>query len=116
MRVLVAGHKAQKLAKVAGALANDVVMQTAVSKSTALALLEKAPFDLVLACERLRDGSGLEVLSHVAVNAPNILRIFAARPSTLEILEGELEPFGLFRTLPYPINFRNLWAAMDLVR
>jgi len=116
MRVLVAGSNAQKLAKVAGALANDLVIETAASKATALALLEGARFDLVLACERLSDGSGLDVLSHVAVNAPNIVRIFAARPSTLEVLEGELGPFGLFRTLPYPINFRTLWAAMDLVR
>jgi len=56
------------------------------------------------------------VLSHAAVNTPNALRIFAARPSTLKLLQGELGLFGLFRTLPYPINFRKVWAAINLAR
>jgi hypothetical protein len=78
--------------------------------------LERAEFDLVIACETLGDGSGLEVLSYIAANTPNTLRIFAARPSTLNLLKGELGLFGLFRTLPYPINFRKLWAALNLAR
>src|SRR3569833_2675028 len=55
-------------------------------------------------------------MSHVAVNTPNTLRIFAARPATLVLLKGELGLFGLFRTLPYPINFQKLWAAINLAR
>jgi hypothetical protein len=78
--------------------------------------LERAEFDLVIACETLGDGSGLEVLSYIAANTPNTLRIFAARPATLNLLKGELGLFGLFRTLPYPINFRKLWAALNLAR
>jgi CheY-like chemotaxis protein len=116
MRVLVTGRNAKVLAQAAGALASDLTMVTATSKADALDLLGQNQFDLVLACERLGDGSGLEVLSHVAVNTPNTLRIFAARPATLELLKGELGLFGLFRALPYPINFRQLWAAIQLAR
>jgi hypothetical protein len=116
MRVLVAGRNAKALAQAAGALSNDLTMATAASKAAALALLDHTEFDLVVACENLGDGSGLEVLSHVAVTTPNTLRIFAARPATLELLKGELGLFGLFRTLPYPINFRALWAALHLAR
>jgi DNA-binding response OmpR family regulator len=116
MRVLVAGRNAKALAKAAGAFASDLGIETASTKAAALTLLGQGKFDLVLACERLDDGSGLEVLSHVAVNSPDTLRIFAARPSTLELLKGELGLFGLFRTLAYPINFRKLWAALDLAR
>jgi hypothetical protein len=116
MRLLVAGRRADAVARAAGAFAQDLTIETAATKVAAIALLERAQFDLVLACEKLGDGSGLEVLSHVVVNAPDTLRIFAARPSTLNLLKGELGLFGLFCTLPYPINFRRVWSAINLVR
>jgi hypothetical protein len=116
MRVLVAGRNATVLATAAGAFAGDMTIETAATKAASIALLERHEFDLIIACEKLGDGSGLEVLSHVAVNTPNTLRIFAARPSTLNLLKGELGLFGLFRTLPYPINFRKLWASLNLAR
>src|ERR1700760_3099241 len=116
MRVLVAGRNAKVLAQAAGTFAHDLQIHTAPTKAACLALLQRAEFDLIVACETLADGSGLEVLSHVAVNTPNTLRIFAARPSTLGLLKGELGLFGLFRTLPYPLNFRKLWGAISLAR
>jgi len=128
MRVLVAGRHAKALAiaasaadaaraaKVSDTSGNDLKIETAATKAASIALLERNEFDLVIACETLGDGSGLEVLSHAAVNSPDTLRIFAARPSTLNNLKGELGLFGLFRTLPYPINFRKLWAALNLAR
>src|SRR5882724_10294966 len=116
MRVLVAGRNAKVLATAAGTFANDLTIETASTKAACFALMERTEFDLIVACETLGDGSGLEVLSHAAVNTPDTLRIFAARPSTLNFLKGELGLFGLFRTLSYPINFRKLWAALDLAR
>jgi len=116
MRVLVAGRNAKVLATAAGTFSHDLMIETASTKAACIALLERIDFDLIVACETLGDGSGLEVLSHAAVNTPNALRIFAARPSTLQILKGELGLFGLFRTLPYPIDFRKLWAAINLAR
>jgi hypothetical protein len=116
MRVLVAGRNAKILAEAAGTFATDLEIHTAATTASCVALLGRVRFDLVVACETLGDGSGLEVLSHVAVNTPNTLRIFAARPATLNLLKGELGLFGLFRTLPYPINFRKLWAAINLAR
>ncbi|MBS0420165.1 MAG: hypothetical protein JSR66_20810 [Proteobacteria bacterium] len=116
MRVLVVGRNAEVLAKAAGTFASDLQLCTAASKADCLVLLANSDFDLIIACETLADGPGLEVLSHVVVNSPNTLRIFAARPATLELLKGELGFFGLFRTLPYPINFRKLWAAIALAQ
>jgi len=116
MRVLVAGRNAKVLAKAAGTFVHDLEIHTAATKAACFALLQRVEFDLIVACETLGDGSGLEVLSHVAVNTPNTLRIFAARPVTLNLLKGELGLFGLFRTLPYPINFQKLWAAINLAR
>lgn len=116
MRLLVAGRRAEAVARAAGAFADDLAIETAATKVAAVALLERTQFDLVLACEKLDDGSGLEVLSHVAVNSPNTLRIFAARPSTLNLLKVELGFFGLYRTLPYPINFRMVWSAIGRAR
>src|ERR1700749_536714 len=105
MRVLVAGRNAKILAKAAGTFAADLEIHTAATKAACFALLARTKLYLIVACETLADGSGLEVLSHVAVNTPNTLRVFAARPATLSLLKGELGLFGLFRTLPYPINF-----------
>src|SRR6202048_1841475 len=116
MRVLVAGRNAKALAITAGVFADDLTIETAATKAACIALLGRTEFDLIVACETLSDGSGLEVLSPAAVNTPNTLRIFAARPSTLNLLQGELGLFGLFRTLTYPINFRKLWAALNLAR
>ena len=116
MRILVAGRNAKVLATTAGAFADDLVIETAATIADCMALLQRTEFDLIIACETLGDGSGLEVLSHAAVNTPDTLRIFAAKPSTLKVLKGELGLFGLFRTLSYPINFRKLWAALDLAR
>jgi hypothetical protein len=116
MRVLVAGRNANVLATVAGTFVRGLKIQTATSKAAGIALLDAHVFDLVIACETLTDGSGLEVLSHVAMTAPNCLRIFAARPSTLIMLKGELGLFGLFRTLSYPINMRKLAAAVQLAQ
>ena len=116
MRILVAGRNAAVLAKVAGTFANNLQIATATSKADCFALLASSDFALIIACETLADGTGLEVLSHVVVNTPNTLRIFAARPATLDLLRSELGFFGLFRTLPYPINFRKLWAAISLAQ
>src|ERR1700736_2192009 len=116
MQVLVAGRNAKALATAASAFADDLTIATATTKADCIALLERTEFDLIIACETLGDGSGLEVLSHAAVNTPDTLRIFAARPSTLNVLQGELGLFGLFRVLPYPINFSKLWAALNLAR
>lgn len=85
MRVLVAGRNAKVLAKAAGTFAVDLQIHTAASKAACFTLLQRIEFDLIVACETLADGSGLEVLSHVAVNTPNTLRIFAARPATLDL-------------------------------
>src|SRR3569833_1087984 len=71
MRVLVAGRNAKILAKAAGTFAVDLEIHAAATKAACFALLERAKFDLIVACETLSDGSGLEVLSHVAVNTPN---------------------------------------------
>jgi hypothetical protein len=116
MRLLVVGRRAEAVARAVGAFADDLTIETAATKVTAIDLLERAEFDLVLACEKLGDGSGLEVLSHVVVTAPDTLRIFAARPSTLDLLKGELGLFDLLCTLPYPINFRRVWSTINLVR
>jgi DNA-binding response OmpR family regulator len=116
MRVLIAGRNAKILAQAAGTFSNDLQIDTAATKAACFGLLRQTDYDLIVACEMLGDGSGLEVLSHVCVNTPNTLRIFAARPATLDLLKGELGLFGLYRTLPYPINFRKLWAAINLAR
>ena len=84
--------------------------------SAAATLLRQGEFDLAIVSEKLADGPGLQLLGQIARSCPDTLRIFAARRSRLQFLKGRLGPFGLFRTLPYPIEAQKLLSALTLAR
>lgn len=96
--------------------ADQFTIQTASSREHCAALLESGEYDLAVISEKLADCRGLQVLGEIARNSPNTLRIFTARRSRLELLKGRLGPFGLFRTLSYPIDARKLFSALSLAR
>ena len=84
------------------------------TKADSLDLLRQNDFDVIVACERLADGSGLELLSQVAKRWPATLRVFAADRERLRLLQGRLGPFELFQTLVYPIEPRKLITMLSL--
>jgi ActR/RegA family two-component response regulator len=108
MRVLVADQEPDMLEAVARAFEVDV----ATSKATCIDLLRANQFDVIVACERLSDGSGLELLSHVGQRWPKVIRILAIEPQRRAMLRGRLGPFKLFETLSYPIDEAKLEAAL----
>jgi hypothetical protein len=108
MRVLVADQELEMLEAIARAFEVDV----ATSKATCIDLLRANDFDVLVACERLSDGSGLELLSHVGQRWPQVLRILAIEPARRAMLRGRLGPFKLFDTIPYPIDEVKLEAAL----
>jgi hypothetical protein len=88
-------------------------VDVATSKATCIDLLRANEFDVLVACERLDDGSGLELLSHVGQRWPHVLRILAIEPSRRQLLRGRLGPFRLFETIAYPIDEAKLVAALN---
>jgi ActR/RegA family two-component response regulator len=108
MRVLVADQEPEMLEAVARAFEVDV----ATSKATCIDLLRANQFDVLVACERLSDGSGLELLSHVGQRWPHVIRILAIEPERRAMLRGRLGPFKLFETIAYPIDEDKLEAAL----
>jgi ActR/RegA family two-component response regulator len=116
MRVLIADRNARLLESISCAFSHQFSIQTASSREHCDALLGSGEFDLAVISEKLADGPGLQVLGEIARNSPNTLRIFAARRSRLELLKGKLGPFGLFRTLCYPIDAQKLFSALTLAR
>jgi DNA-binding NarL/FixJ family response regulator len=116
MRVLIADRNARLLESISRTFAQQFSIQTASSREHCEALLGSGAFDLAVISEKLADGPGLQVLGEIARNSPDTLRIFAARRSRLELLKGKLGPFGLFRTLSYPIDPRKLFSALNLAR
>jgi hypothetical protein len=108
MRVLVADQEPEMLEAIARAFEVDV----ATSKATCIDLLRANQFDVIVACERLSDGSGLELLSHVGQRWPKVIRILAIEPQRRAMLRGRLGPFKLFETLSYPIDDAKLEAAL----
>jgi CheY-like chemotaxis protein len=109
MRVLVVDQEPEMLEAIARTFAVDV----ATSKATCIDLLRANEFDVLVACERLDDGSGLELLSHVGQRWPHVLRVLAIEPARRQLLRGRLGVFRLFETIPYPIDEARLEAALN---
>src|SRR6185503_1592416 len=112
MRVLVVDQDATMLEALVRALAGQFTIDILTNKSDCVDLLRKTEFEVIVACERLADGSGLELLGQVAKRAPGTLRVFAAERERLALLRGKLGPFDLFATLAYPIEPRKLLSTL----
>jgi hypothetical protein len=116
MRVLIADRNARLLESISRTFAHQFSIQTASTREHCEDLLQQGEFDLAIVCEKLADGPGLQLLGQIAQGSPDTLRIFAARRSRLQLLKGRLGPFGLFRTLSYPIDAQKLLSALVLAR
>jgi hypothetical protein len=116
MRVLIADRNARLLESISRTFAHQFRIQTATTCEDCNALLLQGEFDLAVISEKLADGPGLQLLGQIARDSPDTLRIFTARRSRLQLLKGKLGPFGLFRTLAYPIDPQKLLSALTLAR
>src|SRR5437879_5709424 len=113
MRVLVVDQDSELLTAITQSLGEYFVIDAVTTKADCLDLLRANEFEVIVAGERLEDGSGLELLGQLGKHRPGMLRIFAAERERLKLLKGRLGPFGLFRTLSYPIEPRQLLAALS---
>ena len=114
MRVLIADRNGWLLESISRSFAREFRIEAATSHEQCNELLRQGEFDLVVISEKLADGPGLHLLARIARSSPDTLRVFAARRSRLQLLKGRLGPFGLFRTLSYPINPRELLSVLTL--
>ncbi len=113
MRVLVVDQDFELLTAITQSLGEYFTIDAVTTKADCLDLLRANEFEVIVAGERLEDGSGLELLGQLGKHRPGMLRIFAAERERLKLLKGRLGPFGLFRTLSYPIETRQLLAALS---
>jgi TonB family protein len=113
MRVLVVDQDSTLLTAITRTLGEYFAIDAVTNKADCLDLVRLNEFDVIVAGERLEDGSGLELLGQLGHTRPDMLRIFAAERERLKLLKGRLGPFGLFRTLTYPIQPRQLLAALS---
>jgi TonB family protein len=113
MRVLVVDQDSTLLTAISQTLGEYFTIDGVTTKADCLDLVRLNDFEVIVAGERLADGSGLELLGSLARSRPDMLRIFAAERERLKLLKGRLGPFGLFRTLSYPIEPRQLLAALS---
>lgn len=114
MRVVLVDHDPAVLSAAARALQGLIDCVQVTSKSDCLARLREGGYDIVVACERLADGSGLDLLATLGMSEPDVLRIFAADGERLKKLGGHLAPFKLFDTIGYPLDSMQLRSAMAL--
>lgn len=114
MRVLLVDHDPAVLSAAARALQGLIDCAQVTSKQDCLARLREGGYDIVVACERLADGSGLDLLATLGLSEPDVLRIFAADGERLKKLGGHLAPFKLFDTIGYPLDSMQLRSAMAL--
>jgi CheY-like chemotaxis protein len=116
MRILVADQNALLLAAIVATFGRHCEVVTATHRDACMELVEQQRFDVVVACEKLADYTGLELLSEFEALCPATLRIFAARPESLRRLGKRLDLFGLLGTLSYPIEARKLVVALKVAR
>ena len=102
------------LEAIARSLRELYTVDAVTNKADCLDLLRANPFEVIVAGERLGDGSGLELLGQISKRWPTVLRIFAAEPERLKLLRGKLGPFELFQTLGYPIDPDRLLSVLTL--
>ncbi|MEZ5499856.1 MAG: TonB family protein [Steroidobacteraceae bacterium] len=104
MRILIADHDSVLLERVARGLGAPFEVDTVTNKADCLMLAGKGDVAMVIACEKVADGSGLDLLSKLQRRHPQILRVFAADADRLALLGAHLEPFQLFDTIGYPLD------------
>jgi TonB family protein len=115
MRVLLVDHDSEGLEAVSRAIRGVLDLDSVTSKGDALLLLRQNTYDVLIACERCVDGSGLDLLGRTTRTAVPLKRIFAAAPERLQLLGPRLAPFKVQRTINYPIDLEELWLAIAQV-
>ncbi|HWM71297.1 MAG TPA: TonB family protein [Steroidobacteraceae bacterium] len=114
MRVLVVDQDSASNLAITRSLRDLYTVDCVTNKGDCLDLLRSNAFEVIVATERLEDGSGLELLGQISKKWPSVLRIFAADRQRLQLLRGRLGPFELFQTLTYPIDPERLVATLAL--
>jgi DNA-binding NtrC family response regulator len=80
-------------------------LTVATSKAVAMHLLQHGhQFEVVVACERLADGSGLALLDDIQAKWPNLIRVFCTERQRLAMVRNRLAAFRLRYTLSYPVK------------
>jgi TonB family protein len=115
MRVLLVDHDSESLEAITRAIRGVLELDCVTSKGDALLLLRQNQYDVLIACERAVDGSGLDLLGRTTRTAQPLKRIFAAAPERLQLLGPRLAPFKVQRTINYPIDLEELWLAIAQV-
>jgi TonB family protein len=114
MRVLVVDQDSASNLGITRSLRDLCAVDCVTNKADCLDLLRSNTFEVIVATERLADGSGLELLGQISKKWPAVLRIFAADRKRLQLLRGRLGPFRLFQTLSYPIDPQKLIATLEI--
>jgi TonB family protein len=115
MRVLLVDHDSEGLEAISRAIRGVLELDCVTSKGDALLLLRQNTYDVLIACERCIDGSGLDLLGRTTRAAAPLKRIFAAASDRLQLLGPRLAPFKVQRTIAYPIDLEELWLAIAQV-
>jgi TonB family protein len=115
MRVLLVDHDSEGLEAIARAIRGVLELDCVTSKGDALLLLRQNQYDVLIACERCVDGSGLDLLGRTTRTTTPLKRIFAAATDRLSLLGPRLAPFKVQRTIAYPIDLEELWLAIAQV-
>jgi hypothetical protein len=80
-------------------------LAVATSKAQVIDLLwHGPPFDAIVACERLEDGSGLALLDEVHARWPLLVRVFCTESQRLALLRTRLGALHVRYTLTYPLK------------
>jgi DNA-binding NtrC family response regulator len=105
VRILVVDNDRAMLQNCVAKIGGRQPLAIATSKALAMQLLQHGhQFEVVVACERLADGSGLALLGDIQAKWPNLIRVFCAERQRLAMVRTRLKALRLKFTLTYPLK------------
>lgn len=105
LKTLVVDNDREMLRNCLARIGSRQPLTVVTSKEQAMDLLRLGrQYEVVVACERLADGSGLALLDDVHAKWPQMIRVFCTERGRLAMLRTRLSAFRLRYTLSYPIK------------
>lgn len=112
MRVLLVDHESPTHEQLAHAVRDLCQLNIVNSPDLCLEKLRAEEFHVAIVCDRIANGTGLDLLMLVAQRHPEVMRAFAADTRRLKHVSGRLGRYNVLESVRYPLVPSELRALL----
>jgi serine/threonine protein kinase len=94
-------------------LRRNYVVETANGVTQAMEMLAESPYDIIISDERMPDGRGAELLTHVARISPETVRIMITAFPEADLMLEVINHGHIHRFLPKPFKCEDLASSVE---